>query len=619
MIQRILMILVILVTVLGGGYYAYRELVPPPPAETMGPVYATRPVTRGNLSVGVEAVGPLNPTRGGEIVVPGGPGPMGPGTAAVGNYSITEILVKEGDEVRQGQLLVKLNASDLQGQIATVEEQLQTEIKSLAGLLNVPPDQVEQVDPYRGITLTAPIDGRVTELGIKAGQELKQGQIVGKVVDDSRFRMIAKLLSAEIEKVEVNQQVLLSFPYFEGLTEARVIDVNPNPIAEPVSELLDSVSWGSEQGGKDDQKFNFWYVYWVTVEGSNPGLIRPEMVARVGFLPSGSEATETTETDQEKSARAFWARYLAKVERYVDEEQVLSTVEAIVTRVHVREMALVKAGDPLISLAGEDTRQMIQERLDRIREQRLKISQLQGRLSELEIRSPMDGVVANISAQPGQSVQPGQWLGSIFHTSEMMMWVELDDIDIVLVKQGSPVRVTVDALAGRNFEGEVIQVAMAGKGENGISRFQVGIRVTGGSDRGSDLRPGMQAKAMISAAEARDVLLVPLEAVFEEDGQPKVEVLQDDGVITLVPVELGLMNDRFAEVKSGLEEGSEVVTGSTADLLPSQRLRSTGGLLPDQTGGENGNTGNSGTSGVRGVTGTTGVGIDGEPAKGEGR
>jgi hypothetical protein len=48
-------------------------------------------------------------------------------------------------------------------------------------------------------------------------------------------------------------------------------------------------------------------------------------------------------------------------------------------------------------------------------------------------------------------------------------------------------------------------------------------------------------------------------------------------------VELGLMNDRFAEVKSGLAEGDLVITGSTADLLPSQTIKSDS-LLPGGSG-----------------------------------
>jgi len=64
----------------------------------------------------------------------------------------------------------------------------------------------------------------------------------------------------------------------------------------------------------------------------------------------------------------------------------------------------------------------------------------------------------------------------------------------------------------------------------------------------------------------------------------------------VVRVELGLMNDRYAEIKSGLEEGQLVVTGSSADVLPGQRIKSND-ILPgsnNQGGGGRDDGSNSG-------------------------
>jgi len=157
----------------------------------------------------------------------------------------------------------------------------------------------------------------------------------------------------------------------------------------------------------------------------------------------------------------------------------------------------------------------------------------------------------------------------------------VDDIDVLQVRVGAPVRITVDAVPNQTFSGEVEYVGMMGKDESGITHFSVTIKVAGGPE----LRPGMQATAHIEGGSAEDVLLVPLEAIFEEDGQAKVEVLLSNGITKVVPVDLGLMNDRVAEVKSGLAEGDLVITGSTADLLPSQTIESDS-LLPGGSGSE---------------------------------
>lgn len=561
MMQRLIAVFIIVAIVLGGGYYAFKQLAPPPQAAALGPVYATKPVTRGDISVGVEVVGPLNPSRGGGIQVPGFQAVGMPATS----YIISEILVQEGDVVQKGQTLARLAAPDLKAQIDKLQSDLVTERESLADLLNVSVAELDNIDPSRGITLQSPIDGRITGLTVKEGQNLKQGEIVARVVNDGIFRMTAKLLASEFANVKVGDKALLRFPQFTGTINAQVTDVNPNAITERVSDLNDSVSGG---GGQDGNQFVF--VYWVTLEGENPGLIQPGMAARVGLAGNAGKPLD--------EFNANWLRYYADVGGYAEEERVLSRADAIITRVFVRNMEAVKKGDPIISLAGDDAQNTIQEKLAKIRQIRLNIEQLVNQYSQLDVLSPMDGIVAYIEGAPGGAVQPGQWLGHIFTAEDMRLSAQVDDIDILLVQPGLAVSVTVDAVPGKTFSGEVMHVSTMGKDMDGITRFFIDIRVTGGSE----LRPGMQGKGFIMAGSAEGVLLVPLEAIFQEGDQSKVEVLNADGTVRLVPIKIGLMNNRHAEVKEGLTEGELVITGSTADLLPSQRIQSRDGILPER-------------------------------------
>ena len=200
----------------------------------------------------------------------------------------------------------------------------------------------------------------------------------------------------------------------------------------------------------------------------------------------------------------------------------------------------------------------------------------------LDITSSIDGVIAGIHKQEGETTTPGDWIGHVYTTSNMSMFTEVDDIDVLYVKQGSKVKITVDALPGETYEGEVKNVStvgMMGQSQDGISRFAVHIDVKGGPQ----LRPGMQANAYIDAGSAEDVLLVPIEAIFQEENRHKVEILDANDETQVVNVELGLMNDRYAEVKSGLEEGDIVITGSSRDLLPSQKGKPDNNLMPSNT------------------------------------
>jgi len=556
MAQRILMIALIIVIVMGGGLYAYRELVPPPVQEAQGPIYSTKPVTRGDISVGVEVSGPLNPSRSGSIMAPGGRNYYEIPSSNI-QYTLVEILAEEGTAVKMGQVIARLAAPELHTQIKNAEDELKSEKRFLSELTGLPEERLHEINPAQGVVLRAPIDGRVSGLSVSEGKEVKQGHIVARIVDDSHFKINAKVYPDEFAHIKLNQELALRFSAFDGIYYGKVTDINPNPVPD-----------GNEESPAKG------FVYWITVEGKNPGLVTPGLEVYLG-VPNSTN----------NSSQVLWFKNPSTVESFVDEERVLSTVEAMATQVHVREMQMVKKGDPIVSLSGSDVQQTIEERLEKIRNKESELAELYSKAGQMDVRAPMDGVIASWDTQLGAQIRPGEWMGYVFNTSDMSMWVEVDDIDVLMIKQGSPVTVTVEALPGETFEGVVEHVSTMGKDMQGITRFGVEIRVQGGPN----LKPGMQASAYIDAGSAKDVLLIPLEAIFEEDGAQKVEVLNPDGTTKVATVKLGLMNDRYAEVKSGLQEGELVITGSSADLLPSQHIGNKNSILPSQNNDSNNN------------------------------
>ncbi len=576
MLQRVATIVIIIFVVLGGGVYAYKQLVPPP-EEAQGPVYATKPVVKGDIAVGVETTGTLNPSGGGSLRTPGSRS-----ANVSGSYSfiLDELLAEEGDEIKKEQIVARLASPQLESKIESVEDKLEMDRKSLADLLNVDVNELNNMRFSRGITLSAPIDGRVIGLNVKEGQELQKGEIAAKIVDDSRFKLTAKVTVSEFHDIEVGQRVALKFQNFGNFLEAEVTNINHEPVPEPVAELQ-----GNSNHASSDPDAQYTYVHWIEIEGANPGLVRSGMKVSVGFVDKNYKG-KINISDMDYNNEVRWICYPAEIEGYVSEEKVLSSAEAIATEVHVHEMEKVKKGDYLVSLAGEDAQETIEENFDEIREQEEELRELRVLYDQMEVKSPMDGVVAHISRSEGESLNSNDWLGSIYNTSDMRMSVMVDDIDVMLISQESPVEVTLDAVSGKIYKGEVEFISTMGEERDGITRFRIEINVEGGAE----LRPGMQAKAFIDAGSAENVLLIPVEALFEEDNKPKVEVLNDDGTVKVATVKLGLMNDRVAEVKSGLKEGEQVIVGSSADLLPSQSIKSQDSLLPS-TGDDNNQNG----------------------------
>ncbi|MBN1510256.1 MAG: DUF3106 domain-containing protein, partial [Sedimentisphaerales bacterium] len=89
------------------------------------------------------------------------------------------------------------------------------------------------------------------------------------------------------------------------------------------------------------------------------------------------------------------------------------------------------------------------------------------------------------------------------------------------------------------------------------------------------LRSGMSCKADIIVEQYRDVVYVPVEAVIRVKGQPTVYVVADDGEIKQRKVEIGLDNNSYVVIASGLSEGEIVLRTpplAEAALEPGARI-----------------------------------------------
>lgn len=541
MARKIISIIIILGIVFFGGYYTAKQLIPTDTEVDTGPIYATKPVIRGDISVGVNTSGQLNASDNGWLRPP-------ESNEFYFTYKIEEFMALEGDLVKRGDKLIVLSSKDLDTEIDNLKETVKNKKNDLAQLIGISVDEIDSINPYDGIIITSPIKGRVSDLNASKGEKLEG--LIAKVVDDSNFEVEFKLTETEYSKLYEGKKVFLKFTFFEGFYEGEIIELNPNSVPD------------NEGSG-----FGTTYVHWGRIKAANPGLIQPGMEVQVYDSIDGNRGDKLT--------------FNAEVDKYEDEEEVyagsISSSELVVTDILVNEKDYVEVGQPLVEIAGADVRELIQSKLDMIRSTERRLDKAIELSENLYVLAPMDGIVAKFEKQVGDTIEQWDWLGNIFNTNNMRIWTQVDDLDVVYIKQDSPVQVTINALPGETFEGKVTRVSQSGQDANGVIKYSVDIEVTGKGE----LRPGMQANCFIDAGKSEDTLLVPIEAVFEEDGIPKVEILKEDGTIDTIIITTGLMNDRYVEVLEGLEEGQEVVTGSSSDLLPSEHIKGSDTILPD--------------------------------------
>lgn len=194
---------------------------------------------------------------------------------------------------------------------------------------------------------------------------------------------------------------------------------------------------------------------------------------------------------------------------------------------------------------------------------RSKLASLQDLEKEFRIIAPKKGMViykrewGGRKRKTGSTISP--WdpgVATLPDLSEMQSKTYINEVDIRKVKQGQKVLIGLDAFPDASLTGEVIEVANVGEDrEDSDSKvFEIIIRV---NESDSTYRPGMTTSNQIVTKTLEQVLQVPLEAIFNQEGITYV-YLKDGVGISKQEVKIGPSNDEFAVIEAGLEPDAEV-------------------------------------------------------------
>jgi macrolide-specific efflux system membrane fusion protein len=187
---------------------------------------------------------------------------------------------------------------------------------------------------------------------------------------------------------------------------------------------------------------------------------------------------------------------------------------------------------------------------------------LQAQLRAATITAPIEGIVTEVNVAAGLDAPPGAAIVVASHT--LTVTTDVVESDLADVEVGQTASVSIDAI-GATLDGTVTAISpTAGDDSSGVVSYPVTVTI---EDTPADARPGMSADIAITIASATGVVTVPSSALQGTTGDYNVMTLGADGNPQRVPVEVGLLTNATAEIKSGLEAGTPVVIGTTADLI----------------------------------------------------
>ena len=217
-----------------------------------------------------------------------------------------------------------------------------------------------------------------------------------------------------------------------------------------------------------------------------------------------------------------------------------------------------------------------------------KLTKTEEQIVKTRIAAPTDGIVVyatstqvswrgNIAPlEEGKQVREREELIHLPTGTAFMAEVKVHESSLEKVRPGLPVRIAVDALPGKTFEGKVASIAPLPDGQSmfmnpDLKLYRTQIHIEGGADV---LRSGVTCKAEIIVEQHRSAVYVPVQSVVRVEGQTTAFVKNGDRFEPR-PVEIGLDNNRMVRIVSGLTPGEMVLL--TPPLAASAAVREEGG------------------------------------------
>lgn len=139
----------------------------------------------------------------------------------------------------------------------------------------------------------------------------------------------------------------------------------------------------------------------------------------------------------------------------------------------------------------------------------------------------------------------------------MLVTMNVDELDILSMKEGLSAEVTLDAVENETYEGTITTVCGTTNSSDKTAQYSVEITF----DKTDEMLPGMNASVAVIVEEASDVMTVPLVAVSDEGRSSYVYTGYDESAGELTgktEVTLGMSDENNVEIKEGLSEGDTI-------------------------------------------------------------
>lgn len=428
---------------------------------------------------------------------------------AIDQYEITSLVsgdiledyFNEGDVIEKGTLMYKIDTSDIDNTIKRANLSIE---KSKLSYNNAAED-------VSNLNVKSTASGTITNLYIKNGDQISTGAKVADIVNNQTMKLTIDFLSVFASNMYVGQpaqiELIGSFSTASGTVKNIASGSMPNSYGVSVTT--------------------------VEIDVANPG----------GIL-KGDQATAIVGDYACNAPGTF---------DYSDEITVFAKSGGTVQNVLCTVNDVVNTGTVLAKLENESVHDSLTQSSLSLQEAQLSLDNYYDNLENYNITAPISGKVIQKNIKAGEKLDNTNSqtpMAIISDLSSLVFTISVDELDISKIKLGQKVSITADALEGQRFTGVIDNISIVGTSSNGVTSYPVRVLIDNSEE--SALIPGMNVDATIVIESKENVLRVPTTAVNRGN------------TVTLaggenVQVELGLSDNSYVEIISGLNEGDEVI------------------------------------------------------------
>ncbi|NWD79357.1 efflux RND transporter periplasmic adaptor subunit [Pseudomonas reactans] len=188
--------------------------------------------------------------------------------------------------------------------------------------------------------------------------------------------------------------------------------------------------------------------------------------------------------------------------------------------------------------------------------------------SVLTVTSPIGGVVQTLDVREGMTMAAGQTLARINGLDRLWLQVAVPQSQGAALAVGQAVESRFVGLPGQAVKGTVSAILPAIAGDSRTVQVRVELPNTDGT-----LRPGMTAQVRLAQSSPQSVLQVPSEALIRTGKRTLVMLAEEGGHYRPVDVEVGAQSQEMTVIRSGLQEGQQVVASGQFLLDSEASLR----------------------------------------------